>query len=387
VIRVALVCQDGLSTITFARWFAMELRGRKDVRLTTISSRDIYAREVNDLGTEHIEISTGRFIHPARDLAYFWTLLRAFRRERFDVVVTFGTKPNIYGPVAARIAGVPRIIVAVRGLGRLFNRPSSVRGRVLGWLIHRMYRTACACANRVWFTNPHDREYLTARGIVKPDQTFLTANSVDPDFFSTARIVSTDLEHRRRELGLRAEDLVVVMVARLIRLKGVVEFVQAARLVRARHPHVRFLLIAPPEPGTLEAVPEAYVAEAQRAGDIVWLGFRKDVRELYALADIAVLPSYYKEGGYPRALLEPMALGKPVIAADTPECRGPVEPDGNGFLVPPRDPAALAGRIEQLILDPGLRERFGTRSREIVLERFADHIVGHQVLAEIGVAA
>jgi glycosyltransferase involved in cell wall biosynthesis len=150
---------------------------------------------------------------------------------------------------------------------------------------------------------------------------------------------------------------------------------------------VRFLLIAPPEPGTLEAVPEAYVAEAQRAGDIVWLGFRKDVRELYALADIAVLPSYYKEGGYPRALLEPMALGKPVIAADTPECRGPVEPDGNGFLVPPRDPAALAGRIEQLILDPGLRERFGTRSREIVLERFADHIVGHQVLAEIGVAA
>jgi glycosyltransferase involved in cell wall biosynthesis len=119
-------------------------------------------------------------------------------------------------------------------------------------------------------------------------------------------------------------------------------------------------------------------------GSLQWLGFRKDVLELYALSDVAVLPSYYKEGGYPRALLEPMALAKPVIAADTDDCKGPVRHGENGFLVPPGDGKALAERIEELFKDPALRARFGSRSLEIMREEFDDRIVGMQVLAEMG---
>ena len=385
--RVAFVAHDGLSTVNFARWFAGEFRRRQDVRFFTISSRDIYEHELDALGSVHLDISPGRFVEPLRDVAYLLALYRAFTRERFDVVVTFGTKPNIYGPLAARLAGTTRVILAVRGLGRVFNPPASIGGRALSWVMHRLYRAACRSADRVWFTNPHDRDYMVAHGLAAADRTFLTANSVDPDFFSMDGASRADLHGLRRELGIADGEVVVIMVARMIWLKGIAEFVSAAATVRASHPHVRFVLVAPLEEGSPQAVPPEYMTDAQRSGHVTWLEFRKDVRELYAIADIAVLPSYYKEGGYPRALLEPMALGKPVIAADTLECRGPVEPGGNGFLVPPRDAAALAARVEQLAVDPALRARFGARSRAIVLERFADAIVGRQVLAEIGVAA
>lgn len=126
---------------------------------------------------------------------------------------------------------------------------------------------------------------------------------------------------------------------------------------------------------------------ARTLPNLIRLDFRKDVRELYAMADLAVLPSYYKEGGYPRALLEPMALGKPVIAADTDDCRGPVEDLGNGYLVPPRDAAALARSIDALYLDRGTGRRFGGRSLEIMRSCFDDEIVGRQVLAELGIGA
>jgi glycosyltransferase involved in cell wall biosynthesis len=385
--RIAFVAHDGLSTVIFASWYAGEFRRRPDVRFFTISSRDIYAGEVDALGSEHIEVFTERFISPLHDARYWWTLYRTFRRERFDVVVTFGTKPNIFGPLAARLAGTRRVIVAVRGLGRAFNPAPSPGGRLMAWLMRQLYRAACRCADRVWFTNVHDRDYMVSAGLVPAERTFLTANSVNPSYFSADQIPPATIDALRREVGIAQGDLVVIMVARMIWLKGIAEFVAAARAIRAKRRNVRFLLVAPMEEGSPQAVPAEYMKEAEAAGDVVWLRFRKDVRELYQLADVAVLPSYYKEGGYPRALLEPMALAKPVIAADTPECRGPVEPERNGFLVPPRDSAALAERIEQLLSDEAMRIRFGRRSRDIVLERFADGIVGRTVLDEIGVGA
>jgi N,N'-diacetylbacillosaminyl-diphospho-undecaprenol alpha-1,3-N-acetylgalactosaminyltransferase len=275
----------------------------------------------------------------------------------------------------------------VRGLGRVFNAPDNPAAHALSWVMHGMYRAACACADRVWFTNADDRDYMESRGLVPASKTFLTTNSVDATYFSVEHTSVPAVGALRQELGIAPAELVVIMVARMIWLKGIAEFVAAARQVRASRPDVRFLLVAPLEDGSPQAVPAEYMKAAQAAGDVIWLGFRKDVRELYQLADLAVLPSYYKEGGYPRALLEPMALGKPVIGADTRECRGPVEPGGNGFLVPPKDAAALADRIEQMLRDPALRERFGRRSREIVLERFADGIVGRAVLGEIRAAA
>lgn len=383
--KIGFIAQDSLSTINFATFYAHELASRPGVTFCMISSLEaLYRGEIEALPARHIAVDGKRFIDPVRDIRYLADLWRVIRRERFDVVVTFGTKPNLYGALAARLAGARRIIVAVRGLGRVFGKQQSPQSHLLRAVVHGLYRIAFWSATRVWFTNPNDREYFVANGLLREDKTFLTNNSVNLEKFSPAQIPAPVRAALRRELNIEPNDFVVIMVARLIWQKGVREFAEAARQLRRTHPGMRFLLVAPPEDASDLAVPESYVRDLEREGVLTWLGFRKDVLELYALADVAVLPSYYREGGYPRALLEPMALGKPVIAANTEDCRGPVRHGENGFLVPPRDGAALAARIEELFCDPGLRSRLGVRSLEIMRQEFDDRIVGRQVLAEIG---
>ena len=160
------------------------------------------------------------------------------------------------------------------------------------------------------------------------------------------------------------------MVARLVWSKGIREFGQAAELLKNRLPNLRFLLIASEEPNSQQAVPLSFVREMEKRANLTWVEFRKDVRDLFAMADLAVLPSYYKEGGYPRTLLEPMGMGKPVIAADTPDCRAPVEHCKNGFLVPPRDAGEVARPIEEIAVNPELAVAVGRRSLAPVWEQF-----------------
>ena len=349
--KIAFVTPDDLSTIIFCKTFAAMLKELGGFDVCTISAIGRYQAELASVASRHIAVDMERFVEPVNDLRYFLTLYRIFRRERFDLVVTFTTKPNIYGALAARRARIPGIVVAVRGLGQAFNDSRSVRGWALRYVVGRLYRASCRASRRVWFTNPNDRAYFVSRGIVDSDKTFVTRNAIDLQDFSMEALDEERRRTLRTELGLTADSRVVIMVARMIRPKGVREFAEAARLLRHRRPSIKFLLVAPLEPDSPHAIPESYIRDMERQANLAWLGFRKDVRDLYALAHLAVLPSYYKEGGYPRALLEPMALGKPVIAADTDDCKGPVEEGKNGFLVPTRDPGALADRIERILSD------------------------------------
>ena len=175
------------------------------------------------------------------------------------------------------------------------------------------------------------------------------------------------------------------MVARLIKQKGVLEFADAALLLSKTMPDIRFFLIAPEEPFNSSMVSPALIRRMEALSNLTWLGFRKDVRELYALSDLAVLPSYYKEEGYPRALFEAMAFCKPVIAADTPECRGPVENGCNGYLVPPRDSKALAHAIEKILINPELSKKMGEHSLTRMKKEFDDNLVLKKLILEMNI--
>ena len=161
------------------------------------------------------------------------------------------------------------------------------------------------------------------------------------------------------------------------------KFIDAANILSLENPNLKFLLVAPNEKNSLDSVPVSYVRDAEKNGSFKWLEFRKDIFDLCALCDLAVLPSYYKEGGYPRALLEPMALGKPVIAADTRDCRAPVLDGENGFLVPPRDVAKLVERITEICSDKKMRESFGRKSLSLILDEYDDKEVVMKILSEI----
>lgn len=383
--KIGFIAQDSLSTLNFAAQFAHKLAARRDVSFCTISSLEpLFQREIEALPGRHITVDGQRFVGPVQDLLYLINLWRVIRRERFDMVFTFGTKPNAIGPLAARLAGVRRIIVAVRGRGRVFGDQRGLSARLLRRIVRGLYGLSFRLATRVWFTNRNDWEYFVGTGLLRENKAFLTRNAINLEKFSMARTSQPTLTTLRQDLGINPGDFVVIMVARLIWPKGVREFAEAAKELRQMYPEMKFVLIAPPDDASDLVVPESYVRDLEREGVLKWLGFRKDVLELYALADVAVLPSYYREGGYPRALLEPMALGKPVIAADTEDCRGPVRNGENGFLVPPRDSKALAERISVLFQDRDLRKRFGARSLEIMRQEFDEKVVGQQVLAEIG---
>jgi glycosyltransferase involved in cell wall biosynthesis len=387
--KIICVSPDDLSTLLFCKTLSRLLARRGD-ELITIGGQveglpvDLYREEIRrEVVSRHIEIPMKRFISPVRDLAYLWKLYLVIRRERCSAVVTFTTKPNIYGQWAAFLAGVPLRVMAVRGLGRTFNTASTAKERAIQRMITILYKLACGVAHKVWFTNQGDLVDFVTAGICTQSKTFLTRNAVDLTDFCLERINPTALGSLRRELGLKPSDKAVVMVARLIEQKGVREFADAALALHGRLPGLHFLLVAPEEPENPSMIPVAFVRERESCSNLRWLGFRKDVRELYALSDLSVLPSYYKEGGYPRALLEAMAYGKPVIAADTPECRGPVEDGRNGYLVPPRDASALTAAIEKIMTNPKLSSGMGRHSLMKMRKEFDDRAVFGMLIDEV----
>lgn len=383
--RVALVCPDDLSVMLYCKSLIQALRRDRANVIFTISPITDYQKEIQALDATHITVEMSRYINPLQDLKYFLTLYRFFRRERIEVVLNWTTKPNLYGPPAAWLAGARQIIYAVRGRGAAFLAITGFKARLVKVLVSVLYWLASRMADKVWFTNAGDLEYFVSRGLAPADKTMLTKNSVNLEDFSFT-LSPPRVQQLRQELGLENGQRVVIMVARMVWSKGIRELVEAAEALKEKLPTLVFLLVGPREEGSPDLVPEEFLRDAEKRAHLRWLGFRKDVRELYALADLAVLPSYYKEGGYPRALLEPMAQGKPVIAADTPDCRAPVEDGRNGYLVPPRDSQALAQAIERIMGNEALRQQFGQYSRQKIEQEFDDRIVVARLIAELRLA-
>ena len=388
--KIACVLPDHLSTLIFCKTLSRLLDLEHNIQLFTISGRADglpgvdYIDEIHrDVISHHIDIPMKRFMSPIKDFFYLIKLYRTLRIGCFTTVITFTTKPNIIGQFAAFLAGVPFRIMAVRGLGRTFNTPTSIKDKSLQYIMKVLYKFSCHLSNRVWLTNRGDlNDFLSLRFINK-NKSFLTKNAVDLDDFCEERINDVKIESLRQELGLNKDNKVVIMVARLIKEKGVIEFTEAAKRLRGQLPHLHFLLVAPEEPFNPSIVHPAYLRKMEACSNFNWLGFRKDVRELYALSNLAVLPSYYKEGGYPRALLEAMAYGKPVIAADTPECRGPVKNGSNGYLVPPKDSKALANAIKKIIVNPALSKKMGAHSLLRMKSEFDDKLIFNRLINEV----
>lgn len=380
--KIAVISPDDLSTILFAKTLSHMLRETGAHELTTVGTVGGYARELSSVRSTHVDLSMDRFMNPSHDVRYLADLYRLMRRERFDGVLTFTTKPNIYGGLAARAARIGDITLAVRGLGRIFDPAKGLKDRALQEGVLALYKQACRGARLVWFINPQNRALFLERGLVDEDKTLLTNNAVNLSDYSTESVSPEEIADLRRELDLRPEDHVVLMVGRMIWQKGVREFCEAAEMLKHRLPEVLFVFLGPEEAGTAGAVPVSYVREMEKRGRLRWLGFRKDVRVFYALCSLAVLPSYYKEG-CPRALIEPMAFGKPLIAADLEDCRDPVEPGKNGFLVPPRAPADLAEAIWQVMSDDGRRVGMGLYSREKAAREFDDRVVLSKLLERV----
>jgi glycosyltransferase involved in cell wall biosynthesis len=306
-----------------------------------------------------------------RNLAALTIILR---RLRLDVVLACFVKPAVYGTIAARLAGVRGRFVMIEGLGYAFTLASdrpSIRRRALARLVGRMLKVGLSHAQAVFFLNDDDERLFVERGFIQAALARrINGTGVDLDRFTPAPPVT--------------EPLRFIMVARLLREKGILEFVEAARMIRAEFPATAFVLVGGLDnnPGAISrSVVERWVSE----GAIDWLGHIEDVAAELACSSVFVLPSWRE--GAPRSTQEALAIGKPVITTNAVGARDMVIEGHNGFRVPVQDAIALASAMRKFIKDPSLIARMGEASRALAQTRYDVHVINAAILREMGLVS
>jgi len=327
-----------------------------------VSASSKFAYKVTDLGFTHhivsLERSGQNIFHELKTLRQ---LHRVFRTVKPSIVHLITIKPVIYGGIIARITGVNNVVSAVSGLGTVFVG-HNLFSRFRKFIIVSLYKSAFKSKNlAVIFQNPDDRDTLLTTGALNSSQVrMIRGSGVDlQDYPYTEEI----------EKGA-----VVVMAARLLRDKGVFEFVEAARQIKARNVNVTFRLIGSPDFGNLTSVTENDLDFWLREGLVELLGYRTDIAKQYTAANIVCLPSYRE--GLPKGLIEAAACSRAVITTDVPGCRDAITPNVTGLLVPPKNVEALANAIELLITNPKQRLAMGIAGRKLAEEAFTiEHVV------------
>ncbi|MFW6092716.1 MAG: glycosyltransferase family 4 protein [Pseudomonadota bacterium] len=297
-----------------------------------------------------------RSLNPLAELRVLWRLRSIYRDERPDIVHHIALKPVIYGSLATRLVGPRRVVNTFAGMGWIYSSR-----RVVPTLLRYLVQVALRRLLRqgqVVVQNRDDADLVRALG---GRCVHLIPGSGVP-------------VERFRPVARRRRVPVVVLVARLIWEKGVREFVEASRILYARGVQARFVLVGSIDRESRGGIPEEALCAWQRQGVIEWWGQREDMPEVLAQADIACLPSYYREG-IPMTLLEAAASGLAIVTTDTPGCREVVSEGDNGRLVPARAVAELADALHELIGNECLRRRMGERSRAMAVERFAEEQV------------
>ena len=333
-------------------------------KVTVVTRCRDAAREFKNHGlfTENIELSR-RGLNPITELATILRLRSTLKRLKPDIVHNIALKPVVLGSLAAQLAGVRNIVNAPVGMGYVFTSQES-KARVLRPIVKVLIRYVLGRRNRrVIIENHDDFENLVSGGFASHDSIALIKGAgVDVRKFA----------HRPEP----AEPVKVIMVSRLLRDKGVHEFIDAAKTVRSKNNNVQFLLVGDIDDGNPTSINSAAIADLANSKDVTWLGARTDIAKLLAESHIACLPSYRE--GLPKSLIEAASVGRPIVTTDVPGCREVVTHMVNGLLVKPRDAQALASAIEKLADDPKLRKSMGEENRRKAEAQYANEIIINQ---------
>jgi glycosyltransferase involved in cell wall biosynthesis len=356
-LRIALVCNTAWAIYTYRQGLIRELVAR-GVEVTVLAPRDRTFELLAAMGCRCIELPVAsKGTNPRDDLRTLWALFRHYRALRPHIVFHYTIKPNIYGSIAARLAGVDSVAVTT-GLGYVFIQQSRA-----AQVAKMLYRFAFRFPREVWFLNRDDKAAFVGQNLlVHPERArLLHGEGVDLEQFAFTPLSDT-------------APFSFVLIGRLLWDKGVGEYVEAARLLRARYPQARFQLLGPVGVDNPSAITRAEVAAWEQEGIIEYLGEAHDVRPFIANATCVVLPSYRE--GVPRTLMEASAMGRPIVATDVPGCREVVAHGVNGLLCEVRNADSLAERLAQMLdMSGAARGAMGERGRQKVIAEFDERVV------------
>jgi glycosyltransferase involved in cell wall biosynthesis len=281
---------------------------------------------------------------------------RVFKQVKPDLVHAVTIKPVLYGGIVARILGIKNMVYAVSGLGLVFVA-EGFTAKLRKLIVTGLYRFALDIKNfKVIFQNPVDKDVLKkAVGLKEESCVLIKGSGAD---LTTYRVVPEP-----------SDIPIVVMAARLLKEKGIYQFVDAARILKAKGIEVKFQLVGEPDPGNPNTVTASELERWSKEGVVEMLGFRDDIPKIFAESNIVVLPSFYGEG-LPKVLIEAAACGRAIVTTDNPGCAEAVVDGVNGFIIPIRNTPALADAIEKLVDNSELRKCMGAAGRELAEKEF-----------------
>jgi glycosyltransferase involved in cell wall biosynthesis len=333
-----------------------------------VAPDDDYAPLLRTMGcTVHVLPMASKGQNPLQDMALTWRLFRLYRQIRPAVCFHYTIKPNIYGAVAARWAGIASVSITT-GMGTVFINKS-----LITFVVRQLYRFAFRRTLENWLLNESDFHAMVDGGLVDARKArLLPGEGVNLDHFARAPWPDDDGTFR------------FLLIARLLRDKGVLEFVEAARKLKPSMPHVKFQLLGPADVENPTAISREQVAAWVEEGLVEYLGVTQEVRPFIAQAHCIVLPSYRE--GLSRTLLEASAMGRPVLTTDVQGCREVVTDGVTGWIVPVQDASALAVRMQHIADTPARElEAIGEAGRDKVAQNFDERPVIAEYFRILGI--
>jgi glycosyltransferase involved in cell wall biosynthesis len=331
----------------------------------TIAPFDHYTYHLVAAGCKHHDVRMdSRGANPIKDLALIFELGSIYIKVKPDVILHFTVKPNVYGTLAATALGIP-VINNVCGLGTVFLKKGLV-----SVVAKTLYKIAFRFPKKVFFQNPEDKKLFITQKLVAPEITGeLPGSGIDLQSF--------------RPSPSKNGTFVFLLVSRLIYDKGIVEFVEAAKILRTSGINARFQVLGAKDPEHKRGLPEHVINRWVSEGYIEYLGKATNVRPHLADADCVVLPSYRE--GSPRSLMEAACMAKPIVATDVPGCRQIVEDGLSGLLCKMQDAEDLAAKMQAMFNIPAdIRAQMGLRGRKKMEAEFSDSVVIKRYVDAIG---
>lgn len=327
-------------------------------QLTIIAPNDDYTKKLEDIGCiVHDLPMSAKGVNPFDDIKLVTLLYRYYRKLNPDFIIHYTIKPNIYGSLAAKMAGIPSLAITT-GLGYTF-----VNDNFIAKIARQLYKMAFRYPKEVWFLNEDDRQAFLAYSLVSENKAkLLHGEGVNVSHFSPISSLMGN------------NSTTFLLIARMLWDKGIGEYIEAARVIKSKYPKTHFQLLGACDVPNPSLISREQISIWESEGIVEYLGTTDDVRTVIANVDCVVLPSYRE--GIPRTMLEAAAMAKPLIVSDAPGCKDVVINGKTGFLCKVKNRDSLAAAME-LIINQSTQERvdMGVAGRNLVLHKFDEQVV------------
>lgn len=354
--RVAIVINTSWNIYNFRVGLLQSLQ-EDGYEIIAIAPKDDYSEKLEDLGFEYCEIKiNNKGTNPFEDIRLTWDLYKLYKTLQLDAILLYTIKPNIYGSIAARLLNIP-VISNISGLGTVF-----LDERFSSKIAHFLYKVALKSPKKVFYQNDYDRRLFIDAKLVDESKTdLLPGSGIDTKKFSPLFV------------SKKSNKISFLFIARLLKDKGIVEYVEAAREL-CKGNLVKCYILGGYYDGNPTAIQESEMKKWEDEGMVTYLGVSDDVALHIASVDCVVLPSYRE--GLSRVLLEAASMAKPLITTNVPGCKDVVDDGINGYLCEVKNSNSLLKAMKKmLLLSDYERCIMGENGRKKIVNQFDEHLV------------